>query len=109
MTKPIVLVVDEKAIVESAIQQAAAKIGSTVMTTENCEVTFKKGRKTANNPEPGLEVTVEFYPDGKPGAVVTEVATEEVKEEAVVEETATATEEVAETATQEAPATKKLF
>lgn len=84
--KPIVLTVDENQILDAAIQAAAATIGSTVMNRKNCDVTFKKGRKTANNPEPGLEVTVEFYPQGKPGAVVSEAAP--VKEEVVSQEKA---------------------
>ena len=86
--KPISLSVDQNSIIDAAIAQAASTIGSSVMTQENCDVTFKKGRKTAANPEPELEVTVEFYPSGKPTAVVTTetVAAEKAETEAPVEE-----------------------
>lgn len=108
--KPITLSVDQNAIIDAAIAQAASTIGSTVMNQDNCDVTFKKGRKTATNPDPELEVTVEFYPSGKPSAVVETASTETVaaeKAEAPVEE-AVKEETVQEEAT-EAPTTGSLF
>lgn len=104
--KPIVLTVDDNQIIDAAIQAAAATIGSTVMTRDNCDVSFKKGRKTANNPEPGLEVTVEFYPQGKPGAVVTEQVVEEKAPQVAEEEVTPETTPVEEATETEAPKTK---
>lgn len=110
--KPITLSVDQNAIIDAAIAQAASTIGSTVMNQENCDVTFKKGRKTATNPEPELEVTVEFYPSGKPSAVAETapaetVEAEKAETEAPVEEVVK-DETVKEEAT-EAPTTGSLF